>query len=190
MCKDSRIVSMKSASGKITWFQVNMPLSLKADKVDAFADALQAMADEAEVKDGKLVKKVVSLIDDPVKVYAVSLGIVSVDRRNMCGRAVRNAQLVADAMASSDKKAAREDLQKAVNGMFSGNEWCDDFNWKVENRYINAMTVGKTDRHDRVNSRQTQTGNIERSGRVDIRAWCDEVRSLTQCKVQIVKTFV
>lgn len=182
MCKATRIINVKTARG-ISMMQVNLPLNLELEKADEFASELQALADEATVEDGKVKKKVVSLIDDAVKVYAVSLGIVSIDRKNMCGRAVRNAELVSEASLSGDKKTAREDLKKAVDGMFSG------IDWKVENRHINMMTSVKTDRNDRVNRRGTQTGNVERSGRVDVRAWCDTVRSMTQCKTHFDRVF-
>lgn len=182
MCKATRIINVKSARG-ITMMQVNLPLNLELEKADEFAGALQALADETTVEDGKVVKKAVALIDDAVKVYAVSLGIVSIDRKNMCGRAVTNAELVSKASLSGDKKVAREDLKKAVDGMFPG------IDWKVENRHVNAITTVKTDRNDRVNRRGTQTGNIERSGRIDIRAWCDTVRSLTQCKTHFDRVF-
>lgn len=182
MCKASRIINVKTARG-ISMMQVNLPLNLELEKADEFADALQAFADEATVEDGKVHKKVVSLIDDAVKVYAVSLGIVAIDRKNMCGRAVRNAELVSESALSGDKKTARDDLKKTVDGMFPG------INWKVENRHVNAMTAVKTDRNDRVNKRGTQTGNIERAGRVDVRAWCDTVRALTQCKTHFDRVY-
>lgn len=182
MCKATRIINVKTARG-ISMVQVNLPLNLELEKADEFAADLQALADEATVEDGKVKKKVVSLIDNAVKVYAVSLGIVSIDRKNMCGRAVTNAELVSEAALYGDKKAAREDLKKAVDGMFSG------IDWKVENRHINMMTSVKTDRNDRVNRRGTQTGNVERSGRVDVRAWCDTVRSMTQCKTHFDRVF-
>lgn len=182
MCKATRIINVKTARG-ISMIQVNLPLNLELEKADEFAADLQALADEATVEDGKVKKKVVSLIDNAVKVYAVSMGIVSIDHKNMCGRAVTNAELVSEAAHYGDKKAAREDLKKAVDGMFPG------IDWKVENRHINDMTSVKTDRNDRVNRRGTQTGNVERSGRVDVRAWCDTVRSMTQCKTHFDRVF-
>lgn len=189
MCKDSRIINVKSAS-KAYMLQVNMPLSLKADKVDEFTKALQDLADKAVIDDGKLVRHSVAKIDDLVTVYAVSLGIVSIDRRNMYGVAPANAELIAECFDSNDKKEAVEDLRKAVQRIASSNDWCDDFKWQIKNCHVNKMTVGKTERHDRVNKRQSQTGNIERTGRVDVRTWCDVVRSLTQCKIEIVKAYV
>lgn len=189
MCKDSRFITVKATSGAYQ-MQVNLPLSLKADKADDFAEKLQELADSARIEDGKVIKKKVALIDDLVKVYAVSLGIVAVDRQHMTGCAVRCAEQVSKVFDNSDKKTAREEVKKTLDRIASDNEYCDSFNWKVENRHINQMTAVKTDRHDRVNKRQTQTGNIERSGRVDVRAWCDTVRALTQCKVQIQKVFV
>lgn len=189
MCKASRLITVKATNGAYQ-MQVNMPLSLKADKADDFAEKLQELADSARIEDGKVIKKKVALIDDLVKVYAVSLGIVAVDRQHMTGCAVRCAEQVSKVFDNSDKKTAREEVKKTLDRIASDNEYCDSFNWKVENRHINQMTAVKTDRHDRVNKRQTQTGNIERSGRVDVRAWCDTVRALTQCKVQIQKVFV
>ena len=190
MCKDSRFVTIKASAGAYMK-QVNMPLSLKADKVDDFAKALQELSDWSFFdENGKLVKKSVSMIDDPVTVYAVAMGIVTVDRKNMTGVAVTNAECVADAAMKSDKKTAREDLQKGIDRLFSDNEWCDSFNWKIENRHVNAMTSVKTENHDRVNKRNSQTGNTERVGRVDVKAWCDTVRSLTQCKIQLQKVYV
>ena len=189
MCKDTRFVTVKATSGAYQ-IQVNMPLSLKADKVDDFTKALQGLADEAKLDDGKVVKKKVTLIDDLVKVYAVSLGIVAVDRQHMTGCAVRCAEQVSKVFDTADKKTAKEELKKTLDRIASNNEYCESFNWKIENRHINQMTAVKTDRHDRVNKRQTQTGNIERAGRVDVRAWCDTVRSLTQCKIQLQKVYV
>lgn len=190
MCKDSRIISMKTANGS-RMKQVNMPLSLKADKVDDFAKALQDMANESfyDEKKDKIVRKSVAKIDDLVTVYAVSLGIVTVDRKNMTGVAVTNAKCVADAAMKSDKKTAREDLQKGIARLFSGNDWCDDFNWKIENRHVNAMTSIKTEDHSTVNKRNSQTGNTDRTGRIDVKAWCDTVRSFTQCRMKIVKDY-
>ena len=189
MCKDSRFITVKATSGAYQ-MQVNLPLSLKADKADDFAKKLQELADEAKLDDGKVIKKKITLIDDLVKVYAVSLGIVAIDRQHMTGCAVRCAENVSKVFDTADKKTAREELKKTLDRIASDNEYCDTFNWKVENRHINQMTAIKTDRHDRVNKRQTQTGNIERAGRIDVRAWCDTVRSLTQCKMQIFKDYV
>ena len=88
MCKDSRFVTVKSAHGAYL-LQVNMPLSLKPDKVDDFTKALQDMADLATIdEDGKVLKHAVMLIDDLPTVYAVSMGIVTIDRKNMTGVAV------------------------------------------------------------------------------------------------------
>lgn len=189
MCKASRFVTVKSARGAFM-LQVNMPLSLKADKVDDFTKALQDMADLATInEDGKVIKHSVRLIDDLPTVYAVSMGIVTVDRKNMTGVAVSNAKLVSECF-DSDKKKAVEDLKKGVQRIASDNDYCDSFNWQIKNNIVNRMTAVKTERHDRVNKRNSQTGNIERAGRVDVRAWCDTVRSLTQCKIEIVKTFI
>lgn len=188
--KDSRLITIKSVRGAYL-VQVNMPLSLKPDKVDDFTKALQDMANLATFDDdGKIVRHSVAGIDDLPTVYAVSLGIVSIDRKNMYGVAPRNAELIADAFGKNDKKTAVDDLQKALGRIASNNDWCDEFSWKVTNNTVNRMTAGKTERHDKVNKRDSQTGNIERVGRVDVRAWCDVVRSLTQCKQQTVKTFI
>ena len=189
MCKDSRFISVKSTRGAYQ-LQVNMPLSLKSDKADDFAAALQKLANEAYIDGDKLIKGSVAKIDDLVTVYAVSLGIVTIDRKNMYGVAPMNAELIAAAYEKSDKKTAREDLEKAVQRIAADNEWCEAFTWKISNNHVNRMASGKTERHDRVNKRNSQTGNIDRVGRVDVRAWCDGVRDLTQAKMQIVKTFV
>ena len=180
--KDSRIIKVRSASG-FNQIQVNLPLNLEDGKADDFVDRLQKLADAAKVEDGKLVKKRIAVIDDAVTVYAVSLGIVNVNVGRMTGRAVVSAEMVSDAALSGDKKQARETLKKTVDVMFPG------IDWKIENRHINMMTCLCTKRHDRVNSRGTQTGNIDRAGRIDVRAWCDTVRSLTQCRVKIMKVF-
>lgn len=190
--KDSRIINVACGQdfASIKRIQVNAPLSMKADKFDSFVAELAELAKPVANDAGTLRKRSVADLDKLVNIWAVGLGLVTVNR-NAFGQAVTVAELVAGAMESDKAKAsAREDMTKLLTRQCSDNDWCDAFTWKVTNNHINRMVKTYCKRTVVVNQRQTQTGNVERTYKADVKAVCESVVDICQCKMQIQKTFI
>lgn len=189
--KDSRIIIVACGQDFTSRksIQVNAPLSMKADRFDDFIKELEELAKPVATESGTLKKRSVSDLDKLVNIWAVGLGLVTVNR-SAFGQAVTVAELVAGSLDSAKgKTSAVENMTKLLSRQCSNNDWCDEFTWKVTNNHINRMVKTKTNRNINVNRRGTQTGNVTREYGVDIKAVCDAVVDICQCKMKVVKTF-
>lgn len=190
--KDSRIINVACGQdfASIKRIQVNAPLSMKADKFDSFVAELAELAKPVANESGTLKKRSVADLDNLVNIWAVGLGLVTVNR-SAFGQAVVVAELVAGSLESTKgKTSAVENMTKLLARQCSNNDWCDEFVWKVTNNHINRMVKTYCKRTVVVNQRQTQTGNVERAYKADIKAVCESVVDICQCKMQIQKTFI
>lgn len=194
MCKNSAIVTVVYGSQddrKVRMVQVNSPLSLKADKFDDFIESLKRYAEPVLTDSGEYKRQRIAGLDDIVSIYAVGLGLASVDNKNAFGVAVTASEAVkADIDTADGKKKACADLKRTLDSRFADNDWCDSFSWKVTNNHINRCIKNRTVRHTTVNIRGTQTGNVERESALDVKGMCECIVSITQSKMQIVKSFV
>lgn len=190
--KESRIISVACGQDFLSTkqIQINSPLSMKKDQFDSFVDELAKLAKPVTTETGTLRKRSVADLDKLVNIWAVGLGLVTV-HRNAFGQAVTVAELVAGALESDKgKTSARENMQKLIDRQCSDNDLCEAFNWKVTNNHINRMVKTYCKRTITVNLRQTQTGNVERGYKADVRAVCESVVDICQSKMKIQKSFI